>query len=151
MAQHLTNIGSCWLPIYIETAWHRTLLLTAKPSICLFHKCADTVCWKTRRRQWHQRKGSIYLLYKWENTAFWQCYGRKSQVQSSKCLVYQGPDNALWLCTGRTDVKRKFPADVCSESQPKNFENVYFTILCPFFMSDGRNERVNLPHDRALQ
>ena len=23
-------------------------------------------------------------------------------------------------------------------------KNVYFTILCPFFMSDGRNERVNL-------
>ena len=30
-------------------------------------------------------------------------------------------------------------------------KKVYFTILCPFFMSDGRNERVNLPHDRALQ
>ena len=23
-------------------------------------------------------------------------------------------------------------------------KNVYFTILCPFFMSDDRNERVNL-------
>ena len=30
-------------------------------------------------------------------------------------------------------------------------KNVYFTILCPFFMSDGRNERVSLPHDGALQ
>ena len=30
-------------------------------------------------------------------------------------------------------------------------KNVYFTILCPFFMSDGRNGRVNLPHDQALQ
>ena len=26
----------------------------------------------------------------------------------------------------------------------------HFTTLCPFFMSDGRNERVNLPHDQAL-
>ena len=24
------------------------------------------------------------------------------------------------------------------------FLNVYFTILCPFVMTDGRNERVNL-------
>ena len=24
-------------------------------------------------------------------------------------------------------------------------------ILCPFFTSDGRNERVNLPHELALQ
>ena len=29
-------------------------------------------------------------------------------------------------------------------------KNVYFTILCPFFMSDGRNERVNLPHGWSI-
>ena len=40
-----------------------------------------------------------------------------------------------------------------TQTQAKNLlnNNVYFTILCPFFISDGRNGRVNLPHDRALQ
>ena len=108
----------------LEPAWHRTLLLKAKPSICLFHKCADTVLLQTRGRQWHQRKGSIFLLYKWANTAFWQRYGKKSQLKSSKCLVYQGAANAFLLCTGRTDVKRKLTTDVCSECQTKNLETL---------------------------
>ena len=36
----------------------------------------------TKKRQWHQRKGSIYLIYKWTNTAFWQRYGRKRRDAS---------------------------------------------------------------------
>ena len=45
MAQHLTNIGSVHYVDRLEQAWQRKLLPTAKPSICLFHKCADTVYW----------------------------------------------------------------------------------------------------------
>ena len=94
--------------------------------------CLLKVLLQTKRRQWHQRKGSysIYLLYKWANTAFWQRYGRKSQLKSSKCLVYQGADNAFWLCTGRTDVKRKLMTDVCSERQTKNLETLSTSWEC---------------------
>ena len=37
---------------------------------------------QAKRRQWHQRKESIYLIYKWTNTAFWQRYGRKRRDAS---------------------------------------------------------------------
>ena len=69
-------------------------------------------------------KGSMYLIYKWANTDFWQRYGRKSQLKSSKRLVYQGADNAFCLCTGRTDVEQKFATDNNPESQPKNLETL---------------------------
>ena len=108
MAQHLPNIGSCWLPrtnMTKSASAHSKTKYLLLSQVCRY--CLLKVLLQTRRRQWHQRKGSIYLLYKWANTAFWQRYGRKSQLKSSKCLVYQGADNAFWLCTGRTNVKRK--------------------------------------------
>ena len=56
MAQHLTSIGSVDNVDCLEQAWHRTLLLRAKPSICLFHKYADSVYWK--------------CCYKWNESGF---------------------------------------------------------------------------------
>ena len=40
--------------------------------------CLLKLLLQTRRRLWHQRKGSIYSLYKWANTACWQRYDRKN-------------------------------------------------------------------------
>ena len=93
-------------------AGYRTLLHTAKTKYLLILQvcryCLLEVLWQARMRQRHQRKESIYFIYKWANTAFWQRYGRKSQLKSSKCLVYQVADIAFWYCTGRTDVNRTF-------------------------------------------
>ena len=121
--QHWVS-ASCWQPRSSMT-WNASAHSKTK-YLLISQECRYRllkVLLQTRRRQWHQRKGSIYLIYnKWANTAFWQRYGRKSQLKSSKCLVYQGTNNGFWLCTGRTDVDRMLTTDVCLESQTKNVE-----------------------------
>ena len=76
-------------------------------SICLFHKCAYTVSRKWnipslgravtgKRAQWCQRKGSIYVIYKWAHTAFWQhCYTQDRNEW------YRHTDRTHWADTGK--------------------------------------------------
>ena len=118
MAQHLTNIASVHYVDRLEQ--HDIERFCSQQNQVSAYFTSVQMLLLTRRRQWHQRKGSIYLIYKLANTTFWQRYGRKSQLRNSKCPVYQGADNTFWLCTGRTDVKRKSTTDVCLESQTKN-------------------------------
>ena len=104
-----SNFESCvWRTVSSQTSHHPQEVLLAQFSLYV-HKGGlkpDSFHFL------HQHKRSIYLIYKWANTAFWQRCDSKSQLKSCKCLVYQGADNAFRLCIGRTDVNQMLTKDV---------------------------------------
>ena len=166
-------LDQCWSSvIYDGTTFNQHWFSASCWQVCRY--CLLKELLQTRRRQWHQRKGSMYLIYKWANTVFWQRCGRKSQLKSSKHLVYQGAENTFLLCTGRTNVKRKLTTDICPESQPKNLVNmgsvglemvrtplftplhcmcthVFFDNLCYVTHVDDKKKLVNLLHLKSEQ
>ena len=81
-------------------------------SICLFHKCAyyrrnyrRKGCDRQKRAQWRQRKGSIYLIYKWAHTAFWRhCYTQDRYEWDTQTHILRQ--------TERTEVNQNFPTFV---------------------------------------
>ena len=92
----------CWPIVYdhgsaVKQHWLKVSFFQGTPAT----QYPDTMlvqCWKsviddgtTFNQHWvsarqkeavHQRKGSIYLIYKCTNTAFWQRYGRKRRDTS---------------------------------------------------------------------